>query len=160
MLAGLAGTTLGQGLYRVHTRASAAAADELVAAAYPDFPGRVACFGMDWLGRQFSLDVTRGTPDDPQVLLFDIGAGEALEIPTPFFAFHDQELTEYTDAALASELFEQWLRAHPDPIGFDQCVGYKIPLFLSGTDDISNLELADLDVYWTLTGQLRTSTIR
>lgn len=160
-LGGLAGTTLGQGLYRFHTRSSAAAADALVDAAYPDFTGRVACFGMDWLGRQFSLDTTRGTPENPEVLLFDVdvGAGEALEIPTPFSAFHDEELTEYTDGALASEFFEQWLRAHPDSIAFDQCVGYTIPLFLGGADDLGNLELIDLDVYWTLTGQLRTAAI-
>ena len=160
VLGGLAGTTLGQGLYRFHTRASAAAADELVASAYPDFAGRVACFGMDWLGRQFSLDVARGTPQDPEVLMFDVGAGEALEIPTAFSAFHDHELTQYTDAALATDFFEQWHSTHPDPIGFDQCVGYTIPLFLGGADDMSNLELTDLDVYWTLTGQLRTSTLR
>ena len=97
-LGGLAGTTLGQGLYRFHTRSSAAAADALVEAAYPEFTGRVACFGMDWLGRQFS----------------------------------------------------------PDPA---RCVGYKVPLFLGGADDIGDLELADLDVYWTITGQLRTAAI-
>ena len=156
---GLAGVTLGQGLYRFHTQSSAAAADALVAAAYPDFAGRVACFGMDWLGRQFSLDVTRGTPDDPEVLLFDVGAGEALEIPTRFSAFHDEELTQYTDAALASQFFERWLRSHPDPIPFDHCVGYEVPLFLGGADDLGNLELTDLDLYWTVIGQLRTSSM-
>lgn len=114
---------------------------------------------MDWLGRQFSLDITRGSPEDPQVLLFDVGAGEALEIPSPFSAFHDRELVANTDAALASEFFAEWLHAHSEPIGFDRCVGYRVPLFLGGTDNIDNLELADLDVFWTLTGQLRISTI-
>ena len=80
----LAGASLGRGLYRLHTASSATTADELVGAAYPDFEGRVACFGMDWLGRQFSLDSTRGSTNDPEVLLFDVGAGEALEIATPF----------------------------------------------------------------------------
>jgi hypothetical protein len=61
----LAGATLGWGLYRLHTAMSAAAADRLVDAAYPDFEGRVECFGMNWLGRQFSLDSTRGHADDP-----------------------------------------------------------------------------------------------
>lgn len=158
-VADLAGVTLGQGLYRFHTEASAAAADALVATAYPDFSGRIACFGMDWLGRQFSLDHTRGTPTDPEVLLYDVGAGEALEIPTPFSQFHDIELTEYTDPALASAFFEQWRRAHPEPIQFDQCVGYNVPLFLGGADELRNLSVTDLDVYWTLTGQLRVSVL-
>ena len=156
----LAGSTLGQGLYRLHTQASAAAADQLVADAYPDFEGRIACFGVDWLGRQFSLDRAHGATDDPEVLLYDVGAGEALEIPTPFSEFHDVELTEYTDAALASQFFEQWLHAHPEPIQFDQCVGYVVPLFLGGADDLRNLSVTDLDVYWTLTGQLRASALR
>src|SRR4051812_25671707 len=77
----LAGTTFGNGLYRVHTATSATAADELVRAAYPDFEGRIACFGVDWLGRQLSLDPARGKESDPEVLLFDVGSGEALEIP-------------------------------------------------------------------------------
>lgn len=155
----LAGTTLGQGLYRLHSRSSAAAADALVARAYPDFEGRIACFGMDWLGRQFSLDPTRGTPGDPEILLYDVGAGEALEISSPFSLFHDSELIDYTDAALASEFFEAWLRGNPDPIRFDRCVGYQVPLFLGGADELRNLSVTDLDVYWTLTGELRASAL-
>jgi hypothetical protein len=155
----VAGVTLRRGLYRLHTAKSAAAADRLVAAAYPDFEGRIACFGMDWLGRQFSLDPTRGRVDDPEVLLFDVGAGEALEIPTAFSQFHDSELTEYTDAALAATFFDQWLEAHPASIKFDQCVGYDVPLFLGGDDELRNLNVTDLDVYWTLAGQLRVAAL-
>ena len=77
---------MGRGLYRLHTAMSAVAADGLVDAAYPDFEGRIECFGVDWLGRQFSLDSTRGRADDPEVLMFDVGAGEALEIPHPVLA--------------------------------------------------------------------------
>lgn len=50
-------------------------------------------------------------------------------------------------------------RAHPAPVNFDECVGYKIPLFLGGDDHIGNLQSTDLDVYWTLTGRLRTTAI-
>lgn len=45
LVAELAGATLRDGLYRFHTRATAAAADRLVATAYPEFAGRIACFG-------------------------------------------------------------------------------------------------------------------
>ena len=101
----LAGASLANGLYRLHTAASASLADQWVRAAYPDFDGRIACFGVDWLGRQFSLDSSRGTELDPEVLMFDVGAGEALEIPVSFSRFDDSELGEYTDAALASGFF-------------------------------------------------------
>jgi hypothetical protein len=34
-------------------------------------------------------------------------------------------------------------------------VGYGVPLFLGGQDVVDNLELTDLDVYWSVCGQLR-----
>jgi hypothetical protein len=37
-------------------------------------------------------------------------------------------------------------------------VGYRVPLFLRGQDDIANLELVDIDVYWTIVGQLIVGT--
>ena len=150
------GTTWEHGLYRIHTGASGAAASRLVVDAFPEFRERVgACFGMDWLGRQFALDGARGQRDDPELLLFEPGTGQALEIPVPFSRFHDEELVEYTDAALASGFFAGWRSAGGAvDVGFDQCVGYRVPLFLGGRDDVSNLELSDVDVYWTLMGQL------
>ncbi|WP_431278627.1 T6SS immunity protein Tdi1 domain-containing protein [Leifsonia poae] len=44
------------------------------------------------------------------------------------------------------------------PLAFDECVGYEVPLFLGGGDEIDNLQVADMEVYWTLTGQLRVAT--
>jgi hypothetical protein len=38
------------------------------------------------------------------------------------------------------------------------CVGFRSPLFLGGQDSVDNLELTDLDVYWSLSGQLRLAT--
>ena len=153
----LAGTSLANGLYRLHTASSATMAEQMVLEAFPEFAGRVECFGFDWLGRQFSLDRTRGVANDPDVLLFDVGAGEALEIPVAFSRLHDEELVDYSDAALASQFFDRWFQSHPEPIAFDACVGYRVPLFMGGTDTLPNLEISDLDDYWSLTGQLRTA---
>ena len=33
-----------------------------------------------------------------------------------------------------------------------------MPLFLGGRDEIHNLELVDMDVYWSICGQLRLGT--
>jgi hypothetical protein len=35
-----------------------------------------------------------------------------------------------------------------------ECIGYRVPLFLGGSDTVENLEKVDLDVYWHLHGQL------
>ncbi len=36
----------------------------------------------------------------------------------------------------------------------DECVGYQTPLFLGGVDATTNLEICDVDVYWTLSAQI------
>jgi hypothetical protein len=153
------GRTFERGLYRVHTQRSADEATELVNAAYPDFGGRFSCFGYDWLGRQFAMDSGRGEPADPQVMMLEPGTGEALEIDVAFSRFHDEELVDYSEAALAAGFFDEWMAIHRSPLALDECAGYRRPLYLGGEDVVANLELSDLSVYWTLTGQLRVRTL-
>ena len=156
-----AGATFARGAYRVHDGPSGAQAMVLVAEAFPEFAGRVCPFGYDWLGRQFAVDVGRIVVGQPQVLLLEPGTGEALDVPASFAAFHDEVLIEYPDAALATEFFEIWSSANGDnlPLSRGQCVGYRIPLFLGGQDAIENLELTDMQVYWSICGQLRSGAL-
>lgn len=76
--------------------------------AFPEFGGRFVCFGYDWLGRQFATDSRRGESEDPEILLFEPGTGEALEIRVPFSQFHDAELVDFAEEALALGFFSQW----------------------------------------------------
>lgn len=154
----LGGCTFGGGLYRLHTPTSSGVASSMSAAAFPEYEFPLRCFGFDWLGRQFALDPRRGGALDPEVLLLEPGTGEALEVPVPISAFHDEELVNYTDAALASNFFAEWQSKERQELPFDKCVGYKVPLFLGGEDAISNLEITDIDVYWSLMCQLRLAT--
>jgi hypothetical protein len=151
-----AGCTFEKGLYRLHTAESAALGDRLAAEAFPEFAGRARCFGLDWLGRQFALDSARQEANEPLVLMFEPGTGQVLEIPGNFVDFHDRELVDYANEALAREFFDEWAAANPSslPLSLTDCVGYKVPLFLGGEDRIENLEVIDLDVYWTIHGQL------
>lgn len=79
-----------------------------------------------------------------------------------FGAFHDEELVEYRDAALASGFFGAWAKDQGAalPLAHGDCVGYQVPLFLGGHDTVDNLEIIDLDVYWTTCGQLRRGTLQ
>lgn len=156
-----AGASFASGLYRVHDEQSGPRALSLLVEAFPEFSDRACPFGYDWLGRQFTLDAGRVDGGQPLVLLVEPGTGEALEIPVPFVGFHDEELIDYADAALATEFFDGWASRHPDslPLGRDACVGYRIPLFLGGQDVVENLELSDLDVYWSICGQLRRGVL-
>lgn len=156
-----AGASFGGGLYRVHDQQSGPEALTLIAEAYPEFATRVCPFGYDWLGRQLVIDSGRVVGGQPQVLLMEPGTGQALEIPSSFTALHDEEILDYSDAVLASQFFDKWSAANGDflPLRRDQCVGYKVPLFLGGKDIAENLDLTDLDVYWSICGQMRLSVM-
>jgi hypothetical protein len=146
--------TLLGGAYRRFETDEIEWATALARDAFPDFAARIRCFGIDWLGRMFATDAARVVDGEEQVLLLEPGTGEALEIPAGVREFHDVELVEDADAAVAFSFFHQWLANGGSRPGRIQCVGYKVPLFLGGTDDLPNLELAEIDVYWTIAAQV------
>jgi hypothetical protein len=154
-----AGCSFENGIYRLHDAGTGPRGEAWIAQSFPQFAARARPFGYDWLGRQFAVDCGRLEGGEPLVLLFEPGTGEALEIPFSFTGFHEQ-LGELREPALAGSFFASWSQANPDalPLEVSQCVGYKVPLFLSGKDALENLEVVDLEVYWSLTGQLRHGT--
>lgn len=142
------------GAYRLHQAADVERFTDLARAAFPAFADRIECFGADWLGRQFAKDQGRLQKGEPLVLMLEPGTGEALEIPASFTAFHEHELIEEPDAVVAVAFLEEWLSAGGVRPRYDQCISYKVPLFLGGADEIANLEVSDLDAYWTVAAQL------
>jgi type VI secretion system (T6SS) immunity protein Tdi1 len=154
-----AGRAFDRGIYRLHDENTGPRAAAAVAEAFPDFAHRARPFARDWLGRQFALDSARAEGGEQLVLLLEPGTGQALEVPLSFAAFHEQ-LDELREPALAASFFESWAEADPAsvPLGPDKCAGYRVPLFLGGKDVVTNLEVIDLDVYWSVCGQLRQGT--
>lgn len=147
------GCSFDNSLYRVMKPDSIKEWNQTVEDAFPNFVGRVQCFGYDWLGRIFALDSGRLEEGKPGVVMFEPGTGQALEIPCNIVSFHNQELVEYQEEALALAFRAQWLTRGAAP-SYDECIGYRKPLFLGGQDVLDNLESSNLDVYWTLTGQM------
>jgi len=135
------GTDFGDGLYRVMTEQGSIQAKRYLNTAFPELENRLDPFGVDWLGRIFSV-----RSDQKTIVLAEPGTAELLDIPLELFDFHKIELAHHSDAALAESFYMQW--------STDQCVSYRKPLFLGGADVIDNLELSDMDVYWTLTSQM------
>lgn len=68
-----------------------------------------------------------------------------------------EQLDDLREPALAAPFFESWAQANPDliPLAVTRWVGYKVPLFPGGKDTLDNLEVIDLEVYWSVSGQLR-----
>ena len=77
-----------------------------------------------------------------------------------FLDFHNSELVDQRAAVVASTFFNEWLAANPDalPLGPDRCVGYRVPLFLGGRDELANLEETDLGSDLSLSAQLLAQT--
>ena len=135
--AAFGGSSFRDGLYRVIAPADLNEWNERICLGFPEFEGRIE-------------DGQKG------VVMFEPGTGEALEIPANLFTFHDAGLLEFGEAALAISFYERWRTSGGATPAFDQCIGYKKPLFLGGSDGVENLELSDLDVYWHLMGQFIT----
>lgn len=150
----LGGSSFSRGLYRIILESEKYEWDLTASKAFPDFGNRLSCFAYDWLGRIFALDPGRLVGGLPGVVMLEPGTGEALEIPCHISSFHDQELIEYRDAALAAEFHENWLSQGGPAPSYSQCIGYLRPLFLSGKDEVANLAVNDLNVYWEIASQL------
>ncbi|TWT34793.1 T6SS immunity protein Tdi1 domain-containing protein [Blastopirellula retiformator] len=155
VLKNLGGKTFNDGLYRVLRADEVEEATEAGCLAFPELAQHITVFGYDWLGRQFAADAGRRSKGMPQVLMLGFGTGSALQIPVDPIAFHNDELVDYPDDALAKPFFLQWQAAARAKLKHYQCAGYKVPLFLGGAGDVDNLEVTDLSVYWHLCGQLR-----
>ena len=79
---------------------------------------------------------------------------EVLEIPASFVVFHDTELVDYPGEALAAPFYQRWLSTGGARPALAQCIGYRVPPTLGGADELSNLELTDMEVYWSVVGQI------
>ena len=149
-LQSFSGETFKKGLYRIHNINDIEKWTKIVEEAFPKYKGTIIVFGYDWLGRQFAENIHTG-----KTLLFEPGTGEVLNIPADFIMLHDEEIADYSADSLASDFFEEWYGSDAGcDIPHEKCVGYKVPLFLNGEDNISNLELSDMEVYWGMMGDL------
>jgi len=158
IIAAFGGKTFCHGLYRMLRGDEVLAAVTVMEGVFPEFSKRIVPFGYDWLGRYFAVDFRRISDGLPQVLMLEVGAGEAMQIPTSIEDFHNIELVNHADDALSVPFWNRWRQTNPKPLAYSECVGYKVPLFLGGADDISNLEIIDLSVYVHICGQLRNKT--
>lgn len=149
------GAGFGAGMYRVHSEASSRAATQAIRSSLSGDLENVIAFAFDWLGRNFVLDPVTYSDEAPVIQLIGLAEVQRYEIPVGLREFHEVELVDYSADALAADWFAEWRASHDDrELSFAECVGYRKPPFLGGSDDDENLEVADTEVYWSLTGQL------
>lgn len=116
------------------------------------FGESLSLFGHDWQGNCFGIIQDEKKSDE--VILFEVGTGEVLSMGCSFEDFINNEIRINSDACLASPFYEKWLKNGGSTSKYGRCIGYKVPLFMGGEDNITNLEESDMDVYWSVLSQL------
>lgn len=148
----LGGTSYGNGLFNSFSVENVNYWTEMVGEAFPFVAGKFRLFGYDWLGRVFGIDLRKGNVGN--VLMFEIGTGQVLEIPSSFTDFLNSEIAYFSDACMARSFYEEWINYTGEFVSYGQCIGYKNPLFMGGNDEIENMEISDMEVYWVVLTQL------
>lgn len=145
-LKSMGGRSFLNGMYRIFDEKSIPKWNDIVKKSFPKYKNQISVFGYDWLGRIFALNKASNT-----VLLFEPGTGDVFDIPANIVDFHNVEIVEFHEDSLLSEYFDEWFEANNNfVLPINKCVGYKVPLFLNGEDDIENLEVSDMEVYWEI----------
>lgn len=153
----LGGLSVANGLYRWHDLIRAQRWTARAGQAMPEMAGRIRCFAVDWLGRQLAVDLLRtDSAGMPMVVRVDIGSGEVVDVAANLWELHERELVHRHEEALMSSLYLDWRTASHDPFPLRayECVGYLVPPFIGGADEVGNLTRTDTEVYWDLTGEL------
>lgn len=157
IMTAFAGATCQNGLYRLHTAASAAEAERFITEAFPRYRDRLVCVGVDWLGRQYALNRRRPHPADPGeplLLSFDPEADGADPEPSTFAGFHAGEGVD----SCSRDRWRAWSATNPNDslLAHADCVGLRIPLFLGGADTPGNMGVVNTAAYWrAIVSQLR-----
>lgn len=123
---------------------------------FPEFLGRSIPFAWDWLGRVYCMDLRRTGPAGASLLLiFSALTDEVLEVPDSIEGFHNGYLVDMEDGILESSKFIHFLsEGNLVCLPSGQCVEMKVPLYLGGVFDSSNMALVDLESFWGVSAVL------
>ncbi len=146
------GMQFGEGVFNVFKKEDIKKWSDIVGEAFVDYAGKFNLFAYDWLGRCFAVCFMKDKKE--KILMFDISTNEALTLDSSLTSFLDDILPIETDGCIARTFFEEWRDYSNEKLLYGNCIGYKKPLFLGGSDELENLENIDMDVYWSITTQI------
>jgi hypothetical protein len=144
------GYSFRNGLYRIHNPTSSLHWAILISSYFTKYK-KIIPFGYDWMGRQFAIDMNRAN----YILMFDPATAEDFELKGSLASFHNQDLVHEREPLLAERLFNQVIMSLGiDDINYNDCAGYKVPLFLNGSETLDNYEISNMEVYWEIQCQI------
>lgn len=115
---------------------------------------RYFVFGYDWQARLLAFDFQRFEDGEPLVSMLDTATGKAMNSRSNFQKLIDFDIPTHYSRLLDEENLQNWIaKTGSGPLPHE-CVGFKVPLFLGGADEVENTEICDIDVYVSMQGQL------
>ena len=138
------GKKFGNGAFRVLKREDLQKWHNVVLELFPNLWTDFKLFGFDWLGRFYATDEKENI-----IFVFDPATNEVMDLLCGFSFFVNEILPKSAKDILALKLYKNYLKSNREPV-YSSCVGYKIPLYLGGEDTLENLEIIDLEVYWSI----------
>ena len=145
------GMQFGKGLFNVFDKGDLRYWENNVTKMFPEYKGRFELFGYDWMGRCFA--VTSLGADDEKILVFDPSTLEVSDIQLTFMDFINKAIPAAANECFSADAFINWYNTYGIELKYLNCLGNKVPLFLGGNDELDNMELSDMDVYWHILGQ-------
>lgn len=138
------------GTFRTFTPKSSKHWDTVMGKTFKAFRGKISCVGFGWDGRIVAEQLVDHGDTVKGVTIFVPGTADCLNAPIDIVSFLNNELDGAEDI-LDAKIYLKWLKAKKQPVKYDECIGYKIPPFLSGEyEAVKNMEVSDLEVYWHL----------
>lgn len=148
----VAGATFNNGLLRFHNATSGALAQQNLFEFFGERASELTPFAVDWRGRHFCRVHIDG---QDMAMRTDSAFNEASPIAdyatTVAYMLDDPGASELLEENAMAEAFQT---LHIFGLRFTDCVGLKVPAFLDGAETVDNLEVNDLDVYWTFNAQV------
>ena len=142
----VSGKTFCNGMFRFFKSDEIEKWNGIVSEYYSDYLDNIEVICYDWLGRVFALSKFTNT-----IVFFEPGTGEVYNTDETFGDFFDLTIEEYTNDCFASNFFELWYEyADGYQLSRNECASYIVPLFLSGSDTVENLEVCDMEVHWEI----------
>lgn len=145
------GMSFGKGMFNVFDKGDLRYWEKNIIKIFPEYKGKIELFGYDWMGRCFAVN-SLGS-DDEKILVFDPSAMEVNDIKLSFMEFINKAVPASVNECFSSDAFIRWYNESGTELEYLQCLGNIVPLFLGGADELNNMELSDMDVYWSILGQ-------
>jgi hypothetical protein len=81
--------------------------------------------------------------------MLDPSTVQGYDIEEDIKLFHNRDMVVDRDETVSENAFDLFLKELAvDKIAYNECIAHKIPLFLGGSDDITNYKVSNMEVYW------------